>query len=413
MKKNIFICSTAYDILDLRAEVINYKYKLGYEPIVFEDVDFFTGVERNGRHDSCLKQVEKADALILIIDKRLGAPYNGKIYKKPPKGYEDVGMSVSWAETRRALEFNKPVGIFVRDKTWEARHTYNQISGKPAPICEKCGNELAETGWAEAKVYRFLDYLQKNQKCDRKTFTTSVDLKEKIGLWLDSIFGRASHSIVTKFNSAFILASEIEQLLSKLYATHSGEIWLFNNDLELIKNEYLFQAIYVDILKKKIQDKTISSIKIILRSEKFLEFFNPLCGQRNILLKHLSKMDKNIKKIHIARLESFSESIDINLGLENLIFYTIDQKLSHPDTVCIIREESKPYTKNSSGNLKKDDLIIVCRRQDVPTFFDRANVSIQPFFDLSKSEYKHHFGSLKIKGSKKDNSLHFELETVN
>ena len=113
----VFVCSTSYDLLDVRAEVCELIKRLGYEAVAFEHPRFFAAAQDGARHDKCVSQAGKADALVAIIDQRYGAPYMGTEF------YPGEKISMTWAEVRCALQNGVPVACFVRDKTWAVNAT--------------------------------------------------------------------------------------------------------------------------------------------------------------------------------------------------------------------------------------------------------------------------------------------------
>ena len=208
----VFVCSTSYDLLDVRAEVCELIKRLGYEAVAFEHPRFFAAAQDGARHDKCVSQAGKADALVAIIDQRYGAPYMGTEF------YPGEKISMTWAEVRCALQNGVPVACFVRDKTWAERNMRSE-----------------KEGWADCRVFELLDELQDDQRSTTTAFKDSTDLKPKIARWLDQLAKRVSYSLIELFNAGFLTAYRIEALLRQIYEFHEGEIWLFNNDLELIK----------------------------------------------------------------------------------------------------------------------------------------------------------------------------------
>ncbi|MBI4689529.1 MAG: DUF4062 domain-containing protein [Nitrospirae bacterium] len=113
--KKVFISSTCFDLKDLRSELANALKEWGYMPIWNESPDF---PKKHGlhAHDTCIDAVKECDIYLLIIDKRYGGTYAGNKYPK-----EDI--SITWYETKIALQENKEIHIFVRDEVWNEKPT--------------------------------------------------------------------------------------------------------------------------------------------------------------------------------------------------------------------------------------------------------------------------------------------------
>lgn len=373
----VFVSSTSYDLLDVRAEVCCFIRSLGYQASYFEHSDFLT-VEEMDRHDMCVARVEEADALLTIIDRRYGAQYCGTRY------YPGENISVTWAETRRAIERRIPVAYFVRRSTWLERHMLSSAR-------KKGGSQNRPIYTDQPDVFRFLDYLQSQQRIIKFEFDSSVDLKKTLGGWLDATAKRISYSLVQRFNSAFVLVETIESLLSKLYSIHRGQIWLFNNDLELIKSAALFDDVYVNALLPRLQEGHVEFVRIILSPERYDEFLNPEKGDYSKLLKNLQKLGDQIGKVQIARVDVFQPPIDISLCSQNLVFYTVDGDLRHPETVGLVRQHARPFMANINGVLSREDLVVVSRELEVPSFYERSHITLASLFG---AEY--HFNQLGI-----------------
>ena len=70
-KPRILICSTCYDLKDLRSVIRESLAASGYEPILSEYNDIlFNSTDHT--HTACLKNVETCDLVVLIIGERYG-----------------------------------------------------------------------------------------------------------------------------------------------------------------------------------------------------------------------------------------------------------------------------------------------------------------------------------------------------
>lgn len=109
----VFVSSTVYDLLDVRAEVAELLRELGIAPVMSDDKlsDFDVKQDVNSI-ETCLLNVESSDEVILILDQRYG-PRLGSY------GFDDV--SATHLEYRRAVKHRRPIHVFVRDRL-EADH---------------------------------------------------------------------------------------------------------------------------------------------------------------------------------------------------------------------------------------------------------------------------------------------------
>lgn len=107
-RASVFISSTCYDLLDVRAELREHLIDRGLDVRLSDHPDSAFRVD--GRVDSieaCLQNVETSDVVVCVLDRRAGPPLKGS--------YGD--HTATELEVRRALDRGKPVLLFVRDTT--------------------------------------------------------------------------------------------------------------------------------------------------------------------------------------------------------------------------------------------------------------------------------------------------------
>lgn len=163
----VFVSSTVYDLLDVRAELSDQLRSLGIVAVLSDDKlsDFQL------KHDAdsiqtCLVNLESCDEVIVILDQRYG-PRLGK------SGFEDI--SATHLEYRRAVELGKPVHFFVRDRL-VAEFSIWKRNGEKGDL---------KFAWAGNDNIGLFDILQERSKLVAgssksnwySVFTTSVDLK--------------------------------------------------------------------------------------------------------------------------------------------------------------------------------------------------------------------------------------------
>jgi hypothetical protein len=104
----VFVSSTCYDLIDLRAEVEAHLRDIGLRPILSDrpSSDFAEFAVQNSIA-ACLANVASADAFVCVLSQRYGSSLIGA-------GFED--LSATHAEVREAHRLGKPIYLYVRDR---------------------------------------------------------------------------------------------------------------------------------------------------------------------------------------------------------------------------------------------------------------------------------------------------------
>lgn len=169
--KRIFIGSTAYDLIDIRAELVRFLKECGQEPINFEAPHFTIQTEMHA-HDACIESIRNSDIYLLIINERYGGEYRGLKYPEY-KMHNGIPMSVTWAETAFAYKHGIPVHPFVRQEVWAERPIYKKSKSE--------GIKYDPFHAKDNRVFEFIDFIVHQQTNNWvETFKDIVDLKEKI-----------------------------------------------------------------------------------------------------------------------------------------------------------------------------------------------------------------------------------------
>lgn len=169
--KNIFISSTCYDLYDIRSELAYFLKKHNRNVLWSESIDFPVDYTIHS-HDVCLNNVKKADLLILIIDKRYGGIYAGKLY--PPRN-----ISITQYEVEIAKEMGIPVVTFVRNTTWVEKAIYKHNKRK--------GINIIPFYVEKIEVFDLIEYIQHSNANWINQFENSIDLKLKLDTILSNI----------------------------------------------------------------------------------------------------------------------------------------------------------------------------------------------------------------------------------
>jgi len=103
----VFVSSTHYDLIDIRAEIERQLNKAGFSPIMSDSSssDFEVDSENNSIR-ACLSNVRSSDVFIMILSRRYG-PSLAKA------GFDNV--SATHLEYREAKSHDKPIFVYARD----------------------------------------------------------------------------------------------------------------------------------------------------------------------------------------------------------------------------------------------------------------------------------------------------------
>lgn len=132
----VFISSTCYDLLDLRAELTKYLEQHAF--LVRASDDYESSFHAHGKIDSissCLLNVEESDVIVCVLDRRYG----------PVTGIEPYpSLSATHAEIEHAKKHGKPIFTFVRDQSHtESEHILKHATFRPRWIEEKSKMDVA------------------------------------------------------------------------------------------------------------------------------------------------------------------------------------------------------------------------------------------------------------------------------
>ena len=166
----VFVSSTIFDLIDIRAELEALLRTLGATPVMSDDKlsDFHLAFDSNSI-ETCLLNVDSSDAVIVILDQRYG-PRLGK------HGFEDV--SATHLEYRRARQCSKPIYFYVRDRL-EADYNVQHRNGGAKDIA---------LSWIDQKNIGLFELLREHRELRAESsqhnwfslFTNSRDLKAAV-----------------------------------------------------------------------------------------------------------------------------------------------------------------------------------------------------------------------------------------
>jgi hypothetical protein len=105
---HVFVSSTCYDLLDLRAELQTTLTEAGMTPVLSDRMDSgFKVVPDANSIETCLANVRACDAFIIVLSRRYGPTLE-------VAGY--AGLSATHVEYQEAVRLGKRIHMYVRDR---------------------------------------------------------------------------------------------------------------------------------------------------------------------------------------------------------------------------------------------------------------------------------------------------------
>lgn len=157
----IFLSSTCYDLVDIRAELERFLKEKGHVLLLSDRATFPVEIGIH-RHDVCINNVQNSDLFILIVDGRFGALY-----------YKDNSLSITWAEFNEALRTGRKIIPFVREDIFNERQSYLHNLKK--------GNSFEPFFADTVRVFDLIDNIQKNEGGFWiEKFKNSVEIKDRL-----------------------------------------------------------------------------------------------------------------------------------------------------------------------------------------------------------------------------------------
>ena len=163
----VFISSTCYDLVDLRAELRLFITSLGLTPIMSDylDNDFETQANANSIN-TCLINLRTCDTVVIVLSQR----YGGSLSEA---GFGPI--SATHLEYREAKKEGKKILFFVRDRLLADFDSY------------KISNDVKLLRWVKPKDIGIFDFLEERKKLSNDpndnwiwTFRDCLDVKERL-----------------------------------------------------------------------------------------------------------------------------------------------------------------------------------------------------------------------------------------
>jgi len=138
----IFISSTDYNLIDLRAELAHHLTDIGYRPILSSADGFPDRSPELEPWESCLPVLEGCFVIVLVIDGRYGTGFDWPHFKHC---FDDRKLSPTHAEYAYAHKLKKRMLVFIRDDVLSHYQSYRTAIAKANGDAEKAREFLANT----------------------------------------------------------------------------------------------------------------------------------------------------------------------------------------------------------------------------------------------------------------------------
>jgi hypothetical protein len=181
----VFVSSTCYDLLDLRAELEVCIRDLGLIPVMSDRPS--SEFDPGGYRDSittCLENVKKCPTFVCVLSNRYG-PRLGK------SGFDDI--SATHLEYRAAVEAKRRILVYARDRLLGDHQVWKNAT--------RAGTTVPKLPWVDADQYGIFELLTEHMKLSPGNdpnwvwpFRDSVELKSRLSLDLGAVSRRAKLS---------------------------------------------------------------------------------------------------------------------------------------------------------------------------------------------------------------------------
>ena len=185
MKLNVFISSTCYDLGSIRAQLRKSLTDLGHEPVL-SDYGNVLFDPRFHTHTSCVKEVENADVLVLIIGGRFGGTAVPQALSElEPGPLPAIPMSITQAEAICAIKRDIPIYTFVDKDVWSDHATYEINKSNSAFLASKVKFPSIEKPHTATYIFEFINFIRLRPTNNSFfTFTSVEDIESALrGQW--------------------------------------------------------------------------------------------------------------------------------------------------------------------------------------------------------------------------------------
>jgi len=195
-----FVSSTCYDLNIVRTQLRAYLQTLGHEPVMsdYNDVLFDP---RSHTHESCIKEIDNADVVILIIGSRYGGTAIPKAVnsldlenlKSLSKGNKLLDspdkISITQLEILKAIESNIPIFTFIDARVLHDHLFYEK--NKDKGILDKLEFPSIEKKESALFIFEFINFIRLRSKNNSVVeFNKFSDIEDYLKKQWSSLFQR-------------------------------------------------------------------------------------------------------------------------------------------------------------------------------------------------------------------------------
>lgn len=219
MNTKVFVSSTVYDLIDVRAELEHSIRESGLIPVLSDSAtsEFTIHADRNSI-ETCLVNVRASSAIVVILSQRYGPSLLSA-------GYPDI--SATHLEYREAVQENVPVRFYVRDRL-ESDYRHWRGNGR---------NPDLKYAWVRAPDTRLFDFIHEHQSLVANkgasnwyaVFRNSVDLRQQLMRDLRLPAGRAALSSAIAHNDVPLFQGSAQVEMKGYSATLTCEFTNYGN----------------------------------------------------------------------------------------------------------------------------------------------------------------------------------------
>lgn len=312
----IFISSTCYDLIDIRAEINFLLKESGLTSIMSDQYNSDFNIKTNTNSiETCLINLRNSDLVVIILSKRYGPKLGGA-------GFEDI--SATHLEYKEAIKENKPVLFYMRDRLEADYNLYRKTK------------DASKLNWVGAKDLGLFDIIKEHSKLTNAninnwyySFSNSIDLKERLSIDLEKDITNIKLDTLIKSGKTPYLLTQFEltsysapKLLIKLIVNNIGiqpaldpvvAITKADSYQEILDNSYYddilnYSITTLDFLKPNEQSNFQQEISITEdKNVFFIEiFYKTLSGE----------VLSDITRLNICKSQIHTDKLDIKLSYE-------------------------------------------------------------------------------------------------
>jgi hypothetical protein len=280
----IFISSTDYNLIDLRAELARYLAELGYRPILSSSDGFHDNSPDLEPWESCLQVLQTAYVMVLVIDGKYGEPFE---WKEFASFIGDRRVSPTHAEYILAHKTKMRMLVFIRKEILTHYQSYRSAL-KFANGDKKIARENLSKTLPKHIAFETLEFVE-----EVKT-TRSIP-------WI----------------KPFENVTDIKQEIQKKMLNELAELFLFKNKhLESVVRA--FSSVLDDLPEEK-RKETLQKIgatkELVTEVETQTKVIQDLKKEKDGLVTNLKEKSDELEK---ARKEKKSETSALKRKIEEL-----------------------------------------------------------------------------------------------